>query len=264
MRGFGLAVPWVVLVAGLGACRRSDQGARSVPQPVLVAHAGGAVQGMDYTNSRQAFDASYAAGLRFFEVDIALTSDGRLVLVHGWNGTFPKLFGGAVGPMTLREFMALKMKHGLQQMATTDLYQWLDAHPDAYVITDVKGPNLDVLRAIAKQYSAYASRFIPQIYYAREFEPARRMGYRNIIYTLYRSPASDEQVLGFCRQHRLLGVTMRPERAAAGRLAKRLKGLGVFIYVHTINTVQEFQRLRRLGVHGVYTDVLTPPAARRP
>src|ERR1039458_4726270 len=53
----------------------------------MVAHAGGAVRGETYTNSRDALDQHYAMGYRVFELDFDWTSDGHLVISHDWKLT---------------------------------------------------------------------------------------------------------------------------------------------------------------------------------
>ncbi|AQT83571.1 hypothetical protein B1222_02595 [Paenibacillus larvae subsp. pulvifaciens] len=51
----------------------------------MIAHALGMVGGQDGTNSYEAFLANYKKGFRIFEVDLILTSDGKLAARHDWN-----------------------------------------------------------------------------------------------------------------------------------------------------------------------------------
>lgn len=50
-----------------------------------LAHALGGIDGQTYTNSKEAIENSYNKGVRLFEVDVKLTSDNKLVCVHGWS-----------------------------------------------------------------------------------------------------------------------------------------------------------------------------------
>lgn len=50
-----------------------------------IAHALGGIDGQTYTNSKEAIENSYNKGVRLFEVDVKLTSDNKLVCVHGWS-----------------------------------------------------------------------------------------------------------------------------------------------------------------------------------
>ena len=53
-------------------------------QTTLIAHAMGAIDGVPYTNSLEAFQANYAAGFSVFEVDFGWSADGEPVCVHDW------------------------------------------------------------------------------------------------------------------------------------------------------------------------------------
>src|SRR4051812_27667021 len=50
--------------------------------PTQVAHAAGRLNGESYTNSKQAFASSYAAGFRYFEMDIVQLADGNVITAH--------------------------------------------------------------------------------------------------------------------------------------------------------------------------------------
>lgn len=50
------------------------------------------VDGKAYTNSLEALQSNLAAGHRIFEVDLAITSDGKVVCLHDWDiSTFPEI-----------------------------------------------------------------------------------------------------------------------------------------------------------------------------
>ena len=72
----------------------------------IIAHAGGAIIGDGrvsiYTNSREAFELNYRLGFRTFEMDLELTSDGKLASVHDWDD-----YGLKNGvPMSSEEWLA--------------------------------------------------------------------------------------------------------------------------------------------------------------
>ena len=56
--------------------------------PFMISHAMGGIGGTNYSNCLEAFNENYAEGHRVFEVDIELTSDGRMVLWHDWKRAF--------------------------------------------------------------------------------------------------------------------------------------------------------------------------------
>src|SRR3990172_1334922 len=242
-------LPLSALIVLLVACT-------GVSPPVLIAHAGGGFEGKDYTNSKEAFDFNYNAWHRFFEVDISFTSDNRPVLIHDWDGIYKRYFKDSPEHVTLTEFKTLQMDSGMHQMTIEDLYAWMEEHPDALIVTDVKSGNLKALKLIADEYEQYQERIIPQIYDVSEFEPVRQMGYKNIIFTLYMTSISDKDLLDFASANQLFAVTMVPQRAE--KVAQKLKEQGVTVYSHTINSLANLKDLQKVGVHGVYTDFIYP------
>ena len=51
----------------------------------LIYHAGGGIDGLTYSNSREALEHTLNQGNRFVEVDFLFTSDGQLVCAHDWH-----------------------------------------------------------------------------------------------------------------------------------------------------------------------------------
>src|SRR5450631_2076103 len=143
-----LALPSLALVA---ACPRGPLPPLTPRATVpygLVAHAGGAVGGLPYTNSRQALDGSWERGFRLFEVDLSWTSDGQLVLLHDWGPTVQSVWGAPEGRRTLADFQALR-RTGLTPLDLGGLEAWVSDHQGARIVSDVKERNVDVLRIVA-------------------------------------------------------------------------------------------------------------------
>ena len=129
--------------------------------------------------------------------------------------------------------------------------------------TDVKSSNTEALKKIAAFFSDFSERFIPQIYSPEEFAQVLQLGYRNIIWTLYRYPYRHDssRILSQIRYWNqmynagLFAVAM-PAELAERRSAEPLAEAGVPVYAHTVNTCKEFLRLARFGVSSIYTDSL--------
>ncbi len=244
----------------------------AVAEPVaMVAHAGGGVDGEPYWNSVEALERNYAAGFRVFEVDFHWTRDRKLVLLHDWKQTFRRHFKPYDPPLLRRliaramrrpalpplaEFLRLGKPDGPTPTDLAGLARWLAAHPDARIVTDVKKHNLRALGRIAERYPELVPRFIPQVFSFAEYAPAKALGYRYVILTLYRTQAADNRVVAFAGRERPYAVTMPAERAARGDLARRLQSLGVFVYAHTVNDRAVLNELAARGVSGFYTDFL--------
>jgi len=223
----------------------------------FISHAGGEIEGLYYTNSKEAIDKSYENGYKFIELDFEWTTDGDLVLIHEWKDKVEELFSKEPKAYSTEEFKSFNMINNLTQMTLDDLAQWLYGHKDIYIVTDIKSENLEALKLIKNRYPDLIDQFIPQIYKLDEFIPVQGLGYTNIILTLYASRYPDEEIIDFVKRHEIFAVTMPMERAKT-ELPSKLKAENVFVYTHTVNDVELMKELEAYGVDGFYTDKILP------
>ena len=224
--------------------------------PEYIAHGGGAVNGKEKTNSLEALNLNYEKGFRFFELDFNWTSDGELVAIHDWNESKLTTFGGKPKTMSLLEFRQAQTLTELSQMTLDDVAEWIrNGHEDAYVVTDIKDHNVDGLRLIASRHYDIQKNFIPQIYRFREMSPARRLGFPQVILTLYAAEYTESGILTFVDQQRPFAVTMPPHKTNVNFLGK-LNQLQVMTYTHGVNDTVQQEQMRSLGIRGFYTNTL--------
>jgi hypothetical protein len=215
----------------------------------LVAHAGGAVNGVAYTNSREALDQHYAAGYRVFELDFHWTSDGRLVVVHDWPQT-SSLFGVPPHVFTYAEFASRTRRDGLHQLTFDDLRAWLLAHPDAFVVTDTKAGNLRLLAWLQANAAGVAPQLILQIYRLTELDAARALHPRAVWLTvyIYAYPA-----WALARIHSVDAFVIPVE--SYSRYRSVVLAGQVRFYVHSVPADKVGDAFRRLpGIYGIYVD----------
>lgn len=113
-----------------------DSDANPIDRMRFAAHAGGEINGEKYTNSLEALDQNYHQGFRMFEIDVIKTSDDVLVCAHDWDSW--KRFTGYEGdvPVTRDTFLQYKIKEDYTPITLAMLNTWLEAHPDARILTD--------------------------------------------------------------------------------------------------------------------------------
>ncbi|HEX2946832.1 MAG TPA: glycerophosphodiester phosphodiesterase family protein [Clostridia bacterium] len=228
--------------------------------PRLIAHAGGEIYGIRLTNSLQALNNSYKEGFRFFEVDISKTSDGVPVLVHDWGNTnWFRNVKYSTRPASYKEFKSGSTILGLKLMDLDMLTDWLSEHSDSFIITDVKDDNAGLLRTIVQRYPGMAGQTIPQIYSFEEYDIVRDMGYDHIMLTLYKLDDPADEIKAFCDNHELFGVSLPVDRCT-GDYLKKLIGLEIPMFAHTINDYNTYVKVRDKGIYGVYADYFQPSA----
>jgi glycerophosphoryl diester phosphodiesterase len=224
-----------------------------------VAHAGGGINGSTYTNSYNALNLNIKKGFKYFELDFFFTKDGELVCLHDWTHSFKRSFGFSVdGKITLQEFKNLAATKSKFEKCTLDgLSLWMKENPSAFIVTDVKEDNYKALQVIAKEITDSSTRVIPQVYDPNNFHKIKQIGYKQIIWTLYRYQGDDSNVLEWVNQfERPFAVTM-PKQRAVTSLPEELQKKDVPTYVHTVNSIQEKEKfLNKFYVTEIYTDFL--------
>ena len=230
---------------------------RSSIPPMFIAHAGGGYKKQAYTNSIDALNHNYSLGHRVFEIDFNWTSDAELVGIHDWGDSYAGLFNQHTkAAPSLKEFKSLKMHNGQTQITLVSLDNWLSKHPDASIVTDVRWRNVEALKLMAKQMKHTLKQVIPQMYHPTNYETLKSIGYKDIIFTLYATKLSADQIIEFSTKNSLYAVTIHPSKESFNKIIKALSESNVFSYVHTFNTLSEVKSYLSQGVNGVYTDFL--------
>ena len=125
----------------------------TVEQQNYVAHALGGIEGFAYTNSKEALENSYNNGFRIFEADVKLTSDKKLVLVHGWTKKDYKqrlgLEYNEENPvMDYETYMSSKIQEKYTPLSFKDLADFIKEHKDMYVMIDIGNKSYEETKEI--------------------------------------------------------------------------------------------------------------------
>ncbi|MEO8459097.1 MAG: glycerophosphodiester phosphodiesterase family protein [Dokdonella sp.] len=229
----------------------------SLIPPTLIAHAGGGYLGERYLNSLEALTHNYALGHRFFELDFNWTRDMHLVAIHDWQQSYGRLFPFADQsvPPDLDAFLQLKMTQNQTQLDLSRLRDWLAAHPDAYIVTDIRGNDLYALQRMKAELGKYHRQIIPQMYHAHTYPDIRALGYEHVIFTLYATSLDTEALIDFILETPLFAVTINPSKPDAARIIAGITDKK-FVYVHTFNKLEDLRRYRAMGADGIYTDFM--------
>lgn len=224
-----------------------------------VAHAGGEIDGFTYTNSFEALNKNLESGFVYFELDLLLTSDDSVICLHDWKSFLKKNNLNKVP--NLKEFKKAVEKKKYKNCTLEELVNWMNKNKNKNIkiITDSKKENLLILKIIRDKVPNYSTRIIPQIYYPEEFNKVKDLGFKSVIWTLYRYKLNNNMVLYKLRDfHGEIAITMPLSRAKNG-LSRKIKELGLPTYVHTINDEILLEKLQNnYDVTNIYTDNLPP------
>lgn len=237
----------------------------------IAAHALGTVNGVEGLNCLEGFKAAYDEGVRVFEADLRMTSDGFVVLRHDWIGNLQDGVDQTHIP-TLDEFLSKPILGEYTPLSFHDLLLLMAQYPDICVITDTKFMDaepvteqframLDDARKLGMSY--LFDRMVIQIYSPEHFMIVDGLHhFPHYIYTLYQEAfGQDEDSFRrkavFCQESGIMGIALWQEWWDDDYLPiadwRHIK-----VFVHTVNSASAARRLLRGGVTGVYSDTLVP------
>lgn len=221
----------------------------------FIAHAMGEIDGISYTNSLEAFTENYNKGFRIFEVDLIMTSDNRLVAKHDWSDTNNV-------SLSYSEFMSLKINNKYTPLDFETIISLMQKYPNIHIITNTKDTDkanvvktFQYIKQISSKIEPLAlNRIIPQIYNQEMYRWVTGVyNFSDIIYTLYQSSDSDDEVISFVLQHHITKVTISESRFSSD-LTNKLKIMKIKTYIHTINSQESMKSYESKNVFGFYTD----------
>lgn len=241
---------------------------------LTIAHAFGGIDGKTYLNCKECFEYNYLGGYRYFEADIWMASDGRIVFMH--DG-MERRFGLPLG-FTSQQFMARKLAGKYTPLDAQTVAQLMREEPDWYLVTDVKTDNEQALRLLcrimAQESVDCRVRVIPQLYHFQEMSIVKRLHFRRAILALYRmrlvrtgvvgkmldlighnGKITQDEVISFVARYPEISAVSMPARYWNKTFSNQLRQLGVQTFVHTINSPAKAQKYFRNHA-GIFTDRL--------
>ena len=240
----------------------------------IVAHALGSIEGYRATNSLEAMAINYTEyNTKLFEVDLILTSDDRLVARHDWLAYLYDLLGQTSNkgkssvPLSYEEFMNLYSFGKYEPLDIETLILILQSHKDIYLITDTKYKESEnitkqfriLVDTVKKIDSSILDRLVVQIYNRQMYDLVTEIyPFKNIIYAVYANSDSQKEIINFCNEKEIYFVAIPTEKFNS-EFIQKLNQNGIKAYIHTVNTEEEKETLKNIGVWGIYSDYLTGP-----
>lgn len=249
----------------------------------IIAHAG--AQGHAPANTLPAFERAMAQGANTLEMDLQLTSDAAVVVLHDATVERTTNGKGAVRDLSLEQIKALDAGwtfenengghpyrgQGLQILTLTEVFE---SFPDAHLILELKTdagpaivqPVIDLIKAHDREQNVTVASFN-----ADYLIPVRRQlpdtptnmpegestaFYLRHLIGLHPWWQAPGQVIQIPQTHDIdLGVVeLTDVYLPTTRLIRAAERLGLEVHVWTVNEPKAFNRLLDAGVHGIITD----------
>ncbi len=225
----------------------------------LIFHAGGGIDGLDYTNSKEALEAVLEKGESFVEIDFMYTSDHELVCMHKWG----EQWGKEEAP-SIEEFISSKIYGKYSAMTAAELIQYMECYPNLYIIIDTKEENqievVESLVALSAEHTDITERLIIQLYadgIKEKIQQIYPFSDENFLFTAYKFGSNyPNKIMEICYDENITVVTV-PYDVWDKETKELYASKGFVVFEHTVNRPDFAMKSLEEGVHGFYTDFLS-------
>ena len=202
----------------------------------FIAHAGGSIENYVYTNSLESLQKNYNLGARYFELDLLVTSDKKIVAAHDWVSWKKRTKYNGVVPPNLENFLNYKIDEKFTPLSENEIIEWFVKHPDTTLVTD----KLDDALLIKKTFKKIQNNLIVELFTEKSIEEAIRHGFTKILISqrmIYRNKYSKNYLNYLINQKNIpygfavdqQNIYNHPE------FFKEAKSLGFKTYAYNIN-----------------------------
>jgi glycerophosphoryl diester phosphodiesterase len=248
---------------------------RDLPRPLVIAHQGG--EELWPSNTMFAFERAVALGVDVLEMDLHVTADGALVLMHDETVDRTTDGTGRLEEMTLAEVKALDAGYYWtddegqtypfrgQGITVATLEELFQAFPDMPMNIEIKlVENLPIVEPFCQLIRQHGKQ--DQILVASFHEDA--MAEFRAACPEVATSASQNEVINFFARHfvGLAGSYSPPAQAVqvpeyrsgihilTPRFVEDAHSRGMDVHVWTVNEAEDMQRMIDFGVDGIITD----------
>jgi glycerophosphoryl diester phosphodiesterase len=229
--------------------------------PILIAHRGGSLEAPE--NTMTSFRHAIELGMRYVELDVQMTRDGELIVIHDETVDRTTNGQGPVGNYTFAELRKLDAgshfdpKFAGEQIPT--LREVLELCTDAGVgvVVEIKSPGLyagmveKTVALIGEMWTRGAENIWcisfdhASIRQVRALDPSIPVGY---LYEYFEQDfvQPDDTIQAYCPYFRT--ALAHPEQIA------KAHELGKFVFVYTVDEEADMRQVAAAGIDGMVSD----------
>ncbi|MBQ4852934.1 hypothetical protein [Pseudoalteromonas sp. MMG012] len=212
----------------------------------LIAHAGGGIDGIKYTNSKEALQKSIDNGYRLIELDLLVSSDGKILGAHDWERYVDKSSLTNFPPESY-EFVSAQYLDKYTTMDIEMINEVFLSNENLILVTD-KIRDIGLL----SQSIPYKNRMIVEVFSVFDFNLAIENG----LHPALNIDIRNQNMVDFVVETGIKRVTYRGdqlhEMEVAYRNAKRLSDNGILSMIYSRNDLDVKQIQGDLGIKGSF------------
>ncbi|WP_338063208.1 glycerophosphodiester phosphodiesterase family protein [Vibrio gigantis] len=220
----------------------------------LIAHAGGGIDGLKYTNSLEAVEKSIENGFKMIELDLLVSSDGKIVAVHDWNSFHSMTNSNKNGPIASEEFELKIINDNYHTLNISEAIEILSEN-EVVLVTD-KIENLVLLSKsiIDKDKS------IVEVFSLKKYNEAIKLGFNNVALNI---DLNAPFIIDWIELNKIRAVTYRGDNLSSlgneYKNAITLSNMGISAMIYSSNDL-DLDTIKAYGIvnFAIYVDFVLP------
>ncbi|CAK2025470.1 glycerophosphodiester phosphodiesterase family protein [Vibrio crassostreae] len=224
----------------------------------LIAHAGGGINGLKYTNSLEAMEQSIEHGFKMIELDLLISSDGRIVAVHDWKSFHEMTNSNNTGSISYKEFESKTIYDKYKTLNISTALDILDEN-NVVLVTD-KIKNL----ALLSKYIIDKDKSIIEVFSTDKYNEAIELGFNNVALNI---DLNTPLILEWIDLNKIKAVTYRGDNLGSlgseYQKAIELSNMGVSAMIYSTNDL-DLGGIKASGIgnFALYVDFVLPSDER--
>lgn len=233
----------------------------------LMGHAFGGMDDKTYHNTMAALEHGIETGYKDFEIDFSYTTDGRLVLSHGWSPSNCKCLGITYKPdfdnMTYERVMNMPI-HGNPIMDARQFYERVKDEPDYRFEVDfhfVQEHRKEMVQELVKDFEndgQVLDRLLMQVYTQQMYQIIDGVyRFKNYSYLAGKYVYRLDEFLTFCLDKGICAIALRANLAKREYIDK-IHNAGLYVMTYTVQRDVDYAKhLLDSGIDTICTDFIT-------
>lgn len=246
----------------------------------LIAHGCGGIDGKMITNSLEALDYNYSIGTRLFDVDVCWSADSVLVCRHSWKDNTgqdvkepiwksKRVYNEKIQQegwlsnsntvLNSRVYANHLLYGRYHTLSVNELFLWLETHPDAYCLPDLKGPDMAkaFVRLIQNENKdSILHRIIIRIDDFPDYEAVRKLPYEHFMLKKNNMGINTySDIINFCVSNDIHAVSLSlidSDDSILSLFARK----GIHVYVAVIDNLPDYFYFINKGAWGAVSNFI--------
>lgn len=220
----------------------------------LIAHAGGGINGLKYTNSLEAMEQSIEHDFKMIELDLLISSDGRIVAVHDWKSFHEITNSNNTGSISYKEYESKIIYDKYKTLNISTAIDVLDEN-DVVLVTD-KIKNI----ALLSKYIIDKDKSIIEVFSIDKYNEAIELGFNNVALNI---DLNTPFILEWIDLNKIKAVTYRGDNLGSlgseYKKAIELSNMGVSSMIYSTNDLDlDGIKASGIGNFALYVDFVLP------